>query len=224
MCAFADKVVVVIGASGVFGATMARSLVNEGADVRLIVRTLANVPADLQGLAVAEADIRDRADLEAAFNEVTVGRSVDGIVNCAGVVAFGSLAEVDAAVTTTLFATNAQGTINVLSLAGHVNEDGFIASFSGVAADMVIAGMGAYCASKAAAAVAMAVGAKELRAKKVRVLDIRAPHTETGLVNRALAGTAPKMPVGLEPQVVIDRVLLALQTGEKDLPADSFAS
>jgi len=43
-------------------------------------------------------------------------------------------------------------------------------------------------------------------------------------VNRALAGTAPKMPTGLEPQAVIDRVLLALRTGEKDLPADAFVS
>jgi len=69
----------------------------------------------------------------------------------------------------------------------------------------------------------MAVAARELRARKISVLDIRAPHTETGLVNRALEGSAPKMPQGLEPQVVIDRVLLFLTNGEKDLPAEAFA-
>ena len=221
---FENKVIVVIGASGVFGTTIARSLRNEGADVRLIARTVANVAADLSDLPVASASIADRADLAAAFDEVTLGRPVDGIINCAGVVAFGPFADLDERDATELFATNALGTVNVISLAPHITPEGFLASFTGVAADMVIAGMGAYCASKAAAAAAMAVAAKELRAKKVAVLDIRAPHTETGLVNRALAGTAPKMPTGLEPQAVIDRVLLALRTGEKDLPADAFAS
>ena len=220
---FTDKTIVIIGASGVFGATAARSLRAAGADVRLIVRTPANLAADLADLPVAMADISDRADLHAAFAEVTEGRAVDGILNCAGVVAFGSFADLSDAVAKKLFATNALGTINVISLAEQVLPEGFIASFTGVAADMTIAGMGAYCASKSAAKAAMAVAARELRARKVAVLDIRAPHTETGLVNRALEGSAPKMPQGLEPQVVIDRVLLALTNGEKDLPAEAFA-
>ena len=68
----------------------------------------------------------------------------------------------------------------------------------------------------------MGVAARELRSKKIRVLDIRAPHTETGLIARALEGTAPKMPEGLQPQVVIDRVIEAIATGEKDLPPEAF--
>jgi hypothetical protein len=32
------------------------------------------------------------------------------------------------------------------------------------------------------------------------------------------------MPKGLAPQFVIDRVLEAIATGEKDLPAEAFAS
>jgi cyclic-di-GMP-binding biofilm dispersal mediator protein len=68
----------------------------------------------------------------------------------------------------------------------------------------------------------MAVATRELRSKKITVLDIRAPHTETGLVERALEGTAPKMPTGLTPATVVARVLEALANGEKDLPADAF--
>lgn len=224
MSVFADKRIVVIGASGVFGATMARTLLAGGAEVQLIVRTPANIPADLADQPHASGDIRKRDDLAAALAEVSLGRPVDGIINCAGVVAFGALSELDERVTTQLFATNAIGTLNVLALASSVVAGGFIASFTGVAADMVIGGMGAYCASKAAAATAMAVAAKELRAQKISVLDIRAPHSETGLVTRALAGTAPALPTGLAPQVVIDRVLAALVAGEHDLPATAFVS
>lgn len=222
---FQDKVVVVIGATGVFGGLVARSLRAAGADVRLIARTPARLAPDLADLPLSTASIGDRADLEAAFGEVTMGRPVDGIINCAGVVAFGAFADLSDTVARELFSTNAVGTINTIGLASTgVSAEGFVASFTGVAGDMAIVGMGAYCASKSAARVAMAVAARELRAKKVRVLDIRAPHTETGLVDRALEGVAPKMPAGLEPQRVIDRVLVAVEAQEKDLPADAFSA
>ena len=223
MATFTDKTIVVIGASGVFGGLITHALRNAGADVRLIVRRPSNLDITLQDLPVATASVGDRADLEAAFAEVTLGRPVDGIINCAGVVAFGSFADLSDRVARDLFTTNALGTINVISLATHgINPEGFLASFTGVAADMAIVGMGAYCASKVAAKTAMAVATRELRSKKITVLDIRAPHTETGLVERALEGTAPKMPTGLTPETVVARVLEALANGEKDLPADAF--
>ncbi len=223
MSYFENKVVVVVGATGVFGALAARSLRASGADVRLIVREPSRVAPDLADLPIAEASVGLRHELHAAFSAVAEDRPVDGIINCAGVVAFGTFGDLSDGVARELFTTNALGTVNVISLGtSNVNADGFLASFTGVAGDMTITGMGAYCASKAAAKAAMAVAARELRAKKVRVLDVRAPHTETGLVNRALEGVAPKMPAGLDPQFVIDRVLVALEAGEKDLPADAF--
>ena len=74
------------------------------------------------------------------------------------------------------------------------------------------------------AAAALAVAARELRRKKIRVIDIRAPHTETGLVSRALEGVAPRMPEGLDPSFVVHRVLQAIAAGEKDLPAEAFVA
>lgn len=220
---FQDKVVVVVGATGVFGTLTARSLRTSGADVRLIARTPSRVAPDLTDLPIATASVGLRHELHAAFSAVSEDSPVEGIVNCAGVVAFGAFGDLSDDVARELFATNALGTINAIALgATSVNADGFLASFTGVAGDMTITGMGAYCASKAAAKAAMAVASRELRSKKVRVLDVRAPHTETGLVNRALEGVAPKMPPGLDPQTVIDRVLVALEAGEKDLPADAF--
>ena len=41
----------------------------------------------------------------------------------------------------------------------------------------------------------VSAAAKEARKSKIRVLDIRPPHTETGLAGRAIAGVAPKIGV-----------------------------
>ena len=51
----------------------------------------------------------------------------------------------------------------------------------------------------------------------VDVIDVRPPHTETGLVDRALAGTAPRLPQGLEPSVVATAVLDAIEEGTPEL-------
>jgi NAD(P)-dependent dehydrogenase (short-subunit alcohol dehydrogenase family) len=220
---FAETTVVVVGASGVFGGLMARGLIARGADVRLIVRRPDAVAPDLNHLPVAVADVTVRTDVARALTEVTQGQRVDGIVNCTGVVAFGSVSELSEEVANRMMAVNALGVLTLTSLAStHLNPGGFLTSFTGVAADMPIIGMGAYCASKAAAKMAMAVAARELRREKIRVIDVRAPHSETGLVSRALEGAAPKMPEGLQPLVVVDRVLDALAGGEKDLPAEAF--
>ena len=222
---FAETTVVVVGARGVFGELMARRLVARGADVRLMVRRPDAVAPDLSHLPVAVADITKRADVARALTEVTHGHKVDGIVNCTGVVAFGSMSELSEEVANRLMAVNSLGVLNLTSLAStHLNPGGFLTSFTGVAADMPIIGMGAYCASKAAAKMVMAVAARELRREKIRVIDVRAPHSETGLVNRAIEGTAPKMPEGLQPLVVVDRVLDALAGDEKDLPVEAFGS
>jgi len=53
-------------------------------------------------------------------------------------------------------------------------------------------------------------------------VDIRPPHTETGLAQRPLSGTAPHLPQGLDPQQVADRIVSALRDGEKDLPSTAF--
>jgi len=222
---FEGKTVVVFGATGVFGALMAKSLTTRGADVRLVVRRPDAVDAELRHLPIAVADITQRTEVAKALVEVSQGQRVQGIVNCTGVVAFGGLSDLSEEVVNQLMAVNAIGVLNLASLASaHLQPEGFLASFTGVAADMPIVGMSAYGASKAAAKMAMAVAARELRREKIRVVDVRAPHSETGLASRALAGTAPKMPEGLPPQVVVDRVLTALAGEEKDLPVEAFGS
>ena len=63
----------------------------------------------------------------------------------------------------------------------------------------------------------------EARRSRVRVVDARPPHTETGLAGRPIAGTAPRLPQGLVPQAVADRILRAIVDDELDLPSTAFA-
>ena len=74
-----------------------------------------------------------------------------------------------------------------------------IVNISGVIAEQGLAGMAAYGASKAAVRSFDEALAREARRRKIRVIDARPPHTETGLATRPIAGQAPRMPVGLDP-------------------------
>jgi cyclic-di-GMP-binding biofilm dispersal mediator protein len=212
---------VVIGATGVLGTAVGAELLARGAKVSAISRSGKTLSPVWGTCHHEQADLRNGDALHRAM--LACGSDIDGIVNAAGVVAFGALSDTPSDVVETLMATNAVGTMNVLKVAREVlAEGGVVASFTGVAADMAVLGMSAYCASKAAAKAAMSVAAREFRSRKIRVLDIRAPHTETGLSTRALFGDAPKFPVGLNPADVARRVVTAIETDESDLPATAF--
>ncbi|MEK7662631.1 MAG: short-chain dehydrogenase, partial [Actinomycetota bacterium] len=64
---------------------------------------------------------------------------------------------------------------------------------------------------------------RELRREGIRVLDTRPPHTETGLASRAIAGVAPTMPQGLDPDAVAARIVAAIVNDDKDVPAELFS-
>jgi cyclic-di-GMP-binding biofilm dispersal mediator protein len=147
------------------------------------------------------------------------------VVNATGVVAFGGIGELDDATLAKLFAVNATAPIVMLrESATLIADGGFFVNISGVVATQPVAGMAAYSASKAAAWAAMSAVARELRRRQIDVIDARPPHTETGLASRAIAGVAPKMPVGLTPDVVAARIVAAIVAGERDLPVEVFVS
>ncbi|MFM7067970.1 MAG: short-chain dehydrogenase, partial [Actinomycetes bacterium] len=58
----------------------------------------------------------------------------------------------------------------------------------------------------------------------VSFVDARPPHTETGLADRAIAGTPPKFRDGLRPAAVADRIVAAVVDGETQVPSTSFVS
>ncbi|NBT21627.1 MAG: SDR family NAD(P)-dependent oxidoreductase [Actinobacteria bacterium] len=190
--------VVVVGATGVLGSSIAVQLAAAGAKVSAIVRD----HTQLDGASVSQyalADVTDHAALSTAFASVA---PFDGVVNATGVVAFGNIAELDDSTLAALFAVNAIAPVVMLrESAPHLADGGFFVNLSGVVATQPVAGMAAY-----------------------DVIDARPPHTETGLATRPIAGVAPKMPQGLTPDAVAARIVAAVVTGERDLPAESFMS
>lgn len=213
------KHIVIIGATGSLGSHLATKLVAEGARVSAIVRDAARLDAATV-TKHAIADITNTASLRAAFASLS---PFDGVINAAGVVAFGTLAELDDATLSNLFAVNSIAPIVALrESTPHIAEGGFFLNLSAVVALQPMAGMAAYSASKSAVWGAMTAATRELRRLQIDVIDARPPHTETGLATRPLAGTAPKLPTGLDPEFVATRIITAIKDGERDLPVESF--
>ena len=215
------KHIVIVGASGVLGSKLAIQLSQSGVQVSAIVRDSSRI--DHSAISrYALADITDSAALRNAFVELS---PFDGVINAAGVVAFGNLSELDDHTLTQLFAVNAIAPIVMLrESAAHITSGGFFLNISAVVAQQPMAGMAAYSASKAGVWGAMFAATRELRRQQIDVIDVRPPHTETGLASRPLAGTAPKLPTGLDPESVAARIIMAIKDGERDLPVESFTS
>jgi cyclic-di-GMP-binding biofilm dispersal mediator protein len=217
----AGKSVLVIGASGVLGSALAHQLKQAGSEVSGIIRDAGRLDTSLV-TKYTVADITDSAALRLALQSLA---PFDGVINAAGVVAFGSLAELDDPTLAKLFAINAIAPVVALrESAPHINKGGFFLNISGVVALQPMAGMAAYSASKSAAWGAMVGATRELRRQQIDVIDARPPHTETGLAHRPIAGVAPALPVGLNPDFVAARIVTAIKDGERDLPVESFAS
>ena len=145
-------------------------------------------------------------------------------MNAAGIVAFGSLIETDDVVIEDLFLTNVLGPLWLIraALPALTESHGFVANISAVVAEQPLPGMVAYAASKAALTAASRALTRELRSAGITVTDARPPHTETGLANRPIAGVAPRLPQGLEPDAVARRIIAAIEAGEREVPSDGF--
>lgn len=211
--------VVVVGASGVLGGRICAHLAMSGARVSAIVRDHTH----LDGASVFQYALADVTNIEALKTALASVAPFDGLINATGVVAFGPLTDLANETLTQLFAVNTIAPIVMLrESANFINDGGFFVNLSGVVATKPSSGLAAYSASKAAVWAAMSAAAREFRQRKIDIIDARPPHTETGLASRAIAGTAPSMPVGIQPDIVAARIIAALAAGERDLPVESF--
>ncbi len=219
-------VVAVVGASGGLGAPIARRLAERGALLVLAGRRQDRLEALAIGAAsTVVLDLRDphAGDklIVAAHN--AFGR-LDGVVNAAGVVAFGSLADTDDIVVEELFLTNVLGPLWLIKrvIPALSATRGFFLNISAVVAESPVTGMVAYSASKAAMTGADRALGRELRHLHIRVCDARPPHTETGLAHRPLAGVCPALPEGLTPERVAARIVAAIEADEIEVASDQF--
>jgi cyclic-di-GMP-binding biofilm dispersal mediator protein len=222
--------VLVAGATGGLGAPLSRQLAAAGARLTVTGRDgdrLAAlglealcVPADLRRAGVAEKVVERAVD--------RYGR-LDGLVFAAGAVAFGPATELPDQVVIDLFTLNTLAPIRLLRAAlPHLQASSaaggspFVVHISAVVAETPMPGMAAYCASKAGLTAFDQAAARELRRTRIRLVDARPPHTQTGLAERPLFGTAPRLPTGLDPQAVAERILAGIVDDESDLPSTAF--
>jgi NAD(P)-dependent dehydrogenase (short-subunit alcohol dehydrogenase family) len=232
--------VLVVGASGGLGAPLTHRLAARGARLTLAARDEVRLrELAPPGTSVVGTDLRDAASAEAAVDAAIAAHGrLDGLVCIAGVVAFGPLVELTDETLVELVETNLLGPVRLMRAAvprlreavaagrggGGAPGGAFVLNVSAVIAESPVAGMAAYGASKAGLWAFDAAMARELRSARIRVVDARPPHTESGLADHPIAGTAPQLPRGLRPDDVARRLVEAIVSGERDMPSAAFTA
>lgn len=216
--------VLLAGATGGIGRALGDELEDRGALVTSVARR-ADALDELRvtGARLA-ADLRSpEACTAAVAAAMTHAGRLDVVINAVGVVSFGPVAELSVDAMEELFLTNTFLPIMLAQAAlPRLEPGGAIVNISGVIAETNLPGMAAYGASKAAIRAFGEAFAREARRQKVRVIDARPPHTDTGLADRAIEGQAPRMPAGLSPVSVARTICDALEDGTTDLPSTAF--
>ncbi|MBX7449470.1 SDR family NAD(P)-dependent oxidoreductase [Mycolicibacterium sp. 3033] len=218
------KAYLVVGASGALGSRIARSLADRGAAVTVTGRD-ADALAELGDVHAVTADLREpdagRTVVEAAREQH--GR-LDGVVIAAGIVAFGPFTDIDDDTVDDLVLVDFLAPLRVMRAALPILEPGgVILGISAVVAEKPLPNMAVYSAVKAATAALFTAVRTEAKRRKVRVVDVRPPHTETGLAGRAIAGDPPRLPQGLDPDKVVERIVEALLGDATDVPSSAFS-
>jgi short-subunit dehydrogenase len=229
---FTGKSILVVGATGGLGQPIAELLAARGARLTLHGRDETKLAGMSDWGTTVAGDI-SRADTARRLVDTAVGAhgGLDGIVFAAGIVAFGTVADTPDEVLIDVFTVNTLAPIRLLRAAmpaltesAQAGRDPFVLIISAVVAEQPMPGMAAYSASKAALMAYDAAAARELRRAKIRLIDARPPHTETGLATRPHFGTAPSLPQGLAPLAVAERIVVGLESGERDMPSSAFAA
>eukprot|EP01032_Pedospumella_encystans_P030194 gene30194-34081_t len=147
---------------------------------------------------------------------------LDGVVVATGVPAFGPAMDTDPAVAEELFAVNTLGPMALVRAASRHLDGGVVVVLSAILADLPTNQMAEYSASKSALSAWLGVVRRENR-RRFHVVDVRPPHLDTGLSDRGLAGTPPRLPEPLAGSVVIDRVLDAIRADASEVVWDAKA-
>jgi cyclic-di-GMP-binding biofilm dispersal mediator protein len=233
MTDLAGRRILVVGASGAFGAQFAEQL--SAASASVVGTSSSEASLQRLGNSIAEKhvlDLRDQASIERVTSAILAsGEPIDGIILASGEVAFASAAETPSAITERLMKVNFLGQVAVvtaligaLEKSAAANNSPFVVSISGVIAETPMAGLSSYSASKTAMHGYATAATRELRRAGIRWIDARPGHTESGLATRAIFGQAPAFGAGLKTEEVVARIVSAIKEDEKDLPSTSFVA
>ena len=226
MTELTDARILVVGATGGLGREIARVLADRGARLALSGRDPDRLEATGVTGSPVVADLRESGAAERIVTEAEQALGgLTGVVYAAGVVAFGAVGELDDDDVDELLLLNYLAPARIAAAAlPRLGAGGFVANLSAVVAEQPTLRMAAYSASKAALTAFDRVALLEARRRDIRVIDIRPPHTETGMAGRPIAGQPPKLPPGLDPGDVARRIVDALAGDEIDLPTDAFGA
>lgn len=209
---FADKTVLVTGASRGIGAVVATAFGSEGAsvwighrartaDAEQVAQSIITLGGKAQSIAF---DIRDAQQVERAFATVRdAGGGIDVLVNNAAIARDGFFAVSDEAAWNDVVQTNLLGTMRCCRAAvpsmWRVRR-GVIVNVASVSAAIANAGQTSYAASKAAILGLTRTLAAELAPRGIRVNAVVPGLIEAGMTRaldpRSLAEKSARIPVG----------------------------
>jgi cyclic-di-GMP-binding biofilm dispersal mediator protein len=223
----AGRRVLVLGGSGQLGRRISQQLVSRGARVMITGtdpdRLASAGEAVGPGTPTAICDLREPAQFTTVINDAVMNLGgIDGVVNAAGVVGFGPLTETPLDAIDELVDIDFVGPLKFMRAALPYLDGGFWVNLTGVVAEHPTAGMAPYSAVKAGLSAATRALAREVRRSGTRVIDVRPPHTETGLASRPIAGSAPQLPQGLDPDAVAARIVDAIERQEREVGSADF--
>ena len=212
----------VAGASGALGSGITRSLHAAGARLVLAGRDrsrLSTVVGDVPTVTFEALDLdRCAAVVDEAADALG---GLDLLVVAFGVAAFGAGGDEDDELTERLLTVNTMAPMAMVRRAVHrMDGAGTVAVISAILADVPTPGMAAYSASKAGLSAWLTALRGEQRRQGVTVFDIRPPHIETGLADRAIAGQAPPMKAGAEIDELVGLVVDGIRDGRRELSYD----
>ena len=205
--ALAGKHALVTGGGRGIGLAVTRALLEQGAQVTMLGRNADTLQATLSAFppgrcAVVQADVADRASVDAAF-ALAVQRSggIDILVNNAGQAASASFGKTDDALWRQMMAVNLDGTFycTQAALPGMLaNGWGRIVNVASTAALTGYRYVAAYCAAKHAVLGLTRALALEVAGKGVTVNAVCPGYTETDIVRDAVANIVAKTGLGTD--------------------------
>ncbi len=215
--------VLVFGGTGGLGRAITAAAISRGAQVVTTSQSTDGPGGERLHIVgdITSADDRERI-VNAALEEL--GR-LDVVMIASGVVGFGPIDRVRSDSLQSMVDIDLVGPLAACGLVAPVmSEGGAIGVITGAVVDTTMLGTGVYTAAKAGLSAAVGVMARDWRRQGIRCIDIRPPHTETGLSDRPQFGTAPKLGAGLTPQAVADRIWRAIEADESVLAPSDFES
>lgn len=228
---FSNQQILVIGAAGALGSRFTQQLIGAGATVIGTAQTSEKLNS--MNPAVTEKYQVDLASSESIENLVLqlkqAHQKLSGLIIASGVVGFNQAEVTDSQQSQLITQINYLGPSQLINslfpLLKSEDEDGaFVLGITGVVVEQTFPGMSAYTSSKAAFSTYLQSITKEWRRYKIKVTEARLGHTETGLANRAIFGSAPQMPTGLDPDAVVKKMLEAVAEKKNLISSVEFNS